>query len=102
MKNKIQETMEGGEREFDQKQRLFLAGAYHSTQFNKWLKAHQTAILEAVREEVRGKLSDDGKYGWKADNLHTDANKPWMVNRNAGAREALQDIETIINKAIGV
>ena len=56
------------------------------TAINNWLKAHQTALLEAVLEELKG--VDDN---WNGCQEHY-----------ANVEEAIQDIQTIINKAIGV
>ena len=63
-------------------------------QLDDWLKAHQTALLEAVREEVsetiiNSRVPNEETYG--------------VGIRETTARlQSSIDIETIINKAIGV
>ena len=85
--NKIQETMKNGVEEF--KQRLDLIEVDENIQLQHLLirfKSHQKALLEAMLEEVRGLQPKEFKV-----------NSPDMHRYNAR-----KDIETIINKAIGV
>ena len=63
-----------------------------------WLKAHQTALLEAVLEEVRGKKL--GTDHLPKEGMSIDESIEFSLR--TGNNIALQDIETIINKAIGV
>ena len=47
-----QEIVEKLKTELDINQRLFLAGKFHSTEFNKWFNDALTEFEQAVREEI--------------------------------------------------
>ena len=51
-KNYIDEVLE----EFDRKQRLFLAGKYHSTQFNEWFEQKFQEAEQQERKNLKSRL----------------------------------------------
>ncbi len=51
-----QEIVEKLKTELDINQRLFLAGKFHSTEFNKWFNDVLTEFEQAVREETLKEL----------------------------------------------
>ena len=63
-------------------------------EFHSWLKAHQKDLLAAVVAEVRGKM-DDTEHVCIENDGFVSSECP-----NGCIDETLQDIETIINKAI--
>ena len=67
--------------EFDKKQRLFLGGKYHSTQFNAWFKQS----LEKIAKQAVDDCIPEEKYGFY--------NK-WV----SGYNKCLQDIKDKANK----
>ena len=92
---KIQEAMEKGVESLD-KLHKSRTTPVSKVEFHTWLKSHQKALLEAVREEVRGEITEEPLYVGETQYRHYKGNIRWVAN------QSLQDIETIINKAIGV
>ena len=104
MSNKIQETMERGVEEFNEKyctppkEASFITTDMFKN--NKdillpWLKAHQTALLEAVLEEVENEAHKKGHASYSMQN----ANHEYVT---ISIDELRTILKTIINKAIGV
>lgn len=53
-KEKIREIMT----DFDIKQRLFLNGKYHSTQFNKWFEQTLKDVADLAIKETEGRIGE--------------------------------------------
>lgn len=91
--NKITQTKEEGIQKFDREfgTELGYETGYATTvqprdieEYQEWLKAHQNTLLQAVLDEVKGRI-EDGE-----DTI--------LAIKNAERR----DIATLINKGIGV
>ena len=53
--------------------------------------AHEAEKREMVKE-IENIINDDGEYGYKSDKIHTENDRPWMVQKSYGAREAIQEV----------
>lgn len=103
--NKIQETIERGVEEF----KTFVKygddtnTSVERSKLKAMFKAHQTALLEAMLEEVRGKKTNfEETTMYPHVTEHASVHEAFNVACEAERtrNQALQDIETIINKAI--
>ena len=83
--NKIETVMKQGLEELDALHKNRTTPVSRA-EFHSWLKAHDKHLLDAVVAEVR-RIDND----WNGNGEHY-----------ANVREALQDIETLINNSTGV
>ena len=92
-KEKIREIMT----DFDIKQRLFLNGKYHSTQFNKWFEQTLKDVADLAIKETEERIASSIRMAECShdSNSHCMEEMCW-IHQEGGYNEAVRDIINLI------